>query len=222
MRKIISHKRDHNLRVMIRSLQRFLELDNNLELRRYGFSNARNERMRRMCCERVSFVSPPSCSALGRYILSTGSQVNWKFSVPPTQWRDISPEVSAEPIPREVIVRVSDSHIALTCTAPVLASRPTSSPVGSYLKRKPRTKEEIIKTQIGGSRFRTRKVYYISFFTYSLHRTRCYRVKNRLFTLYMELALKFLTNKSAHCRICKGELPESDENACPACLAREK
>ena len=121
MRRIISHKRDHNLRVTVRSLQRFLELVDNLGLRRYGFSNAWNERMRRVCCERISFVSPPSCSALGRYILSTGSQVNWKFSVPPTQWRDISPEVSAEPIPREVIVRVSDSHIASTCTAPALA-----------------------------------------------------------------------------------------------------
>ena len=41
-------------------------------------------------------------------------------------------------------------------------SQPMSSPVGSYLKQKPRTKEEIIKTQIGGLRFRTRKVYYIS------------------------------------------------------------
>ena len=102
-----------------------------------------------------------------------------------------------------------------------ICSRPTSSPVGSYLKQKPRTKEEIIKTQIGGSRFRTRKVYYISFFTYSLHRTRCYLVKNRLFTLYMELALKSLTNKSAHYHICKGELPRVRRKCLP-CLPCER
>ena len=39
----------------------------------------------------------------------------------------------------------------------------------------------------------------------------------------MELTLKFSTDKSTRCRICKGNLPtESDKKACSACLMREK
>ena len=69
MRKIISHERGRDLRVP--SLQRFLELVDDIELRGHGFSSVWNKKMRRVCRERVSFVSPQSCSALGRYVLST-------------------------------------------------------------------------------------------------------------------------------------------------------
>ena len=51
---------------------------------------------------------------------------------PRSQWRDISPEASAEPTPHKVTIRVPDLHLALTRTAPALSGPCHATIVGMF------------------------------------------------------------------------------------------